>query len=186
MFLKRITYIKRMKGFEKSPPRKPFNKIDWSWLGAFLGIYIISILNDLIGMDRKTGFFLVGSFGASAVLIYAAPQLELSQPRNFLGGQIFSAFVGITVYKYLPFDLSILSAISVSIAIVVMHFTRTMRHPEGATALIVVIGSSQIHELSYWFVVSPVLLGTLVMLIIALIVNNLSKNSKRHYPRYWM
>lgn len=179
-------YIQRMKGFEKSPPRKPFSKIVWSWLGAFLGIYIVSILNTLTGIDSISNFFLVGSFGASAVLIYAAPQLDFSQPRNFLGGQVLSALVGITVYKYLPFDLSVLSALSVSIAIVVMHFTRTMHPPGGATALICVIGSSEVHELSYLFVFSPIFLGTLIMLLIALIVNNLSKNPKRHYPRYWI
>lgn len=186
MFPRIVSYLRRMKGLEKSPPRKPFTKIAWSWLGAFLGIYTIAILNELLGLDKETGFFLVGSFGASAVLIYAAPQLDFSQPRNLIGGQVLSALVGITVYRYLPFDISVLSALAVSIAVIVMHFTRTVHPPGGATALISVIGSSQVHELSYWFVLFPVLLGTLVMLAIALVVNNLSKNPKRHYPRYWI
>lgn len=181
-----LSYAKRMRGSEKSPPRKPFSKIFWSWLGAFLGIYTISVLNTLIGMDTADSFFLVGSFGASAVLIYGAPQMDFSQPRNFLGGQVLSALVGVSVYRYLPFDLSVLSALAVSISIVVMHFTRTMHPPGGATALIAVIGTSQVHELSYRLVLSPILLGACVMLLIGLIVNNLSKNPKRHYPRYWL
>lgn len=181
-----ITYIKKMKGFEKAPPRKDFSKIAWSWLGAFMGIYAISMLNKWMSTNTIDGLFLVGSFGASAVLIYAAPQLDFSQPRNFIGGHILSALVGVIVYKYLSFDISILSAIAVSVSVVVMHYTRTIHPPGGATSLIAVIGSSQIHELGYMFIISPILLSTFVMLIIALVINNLSKNPKRHYPRYWL
>ena len=185
MFEKFMIYMKRMSGFEKSPPRKPFSKIFWSWLGAFLGIYIISNLNDSIHFNVVDKIFLIGSFGASAVLIYGAPQVEFSQPKNVLGGHILSALVGVTVFKFLSFDLSVLSAIAVSMAIVVMHFTGTLHPPGGATSLIAVIGSSQIHEMGYTFVFLPVALDAFVMLLVALIVNNLSKNSKRHYPRYW-
>ncbi len=175
-----------MRGSEKRPPRKPFSKIAWSWLGAFLGIYLVSALNELIHINYMDSSFLVASFGASAVLIYGAPEAVFSQPRNLLGGHILSALVGITVYKYLPYDLSVLSAVAVSISIVVMHFTCTVHPPGGATALIAVIGSSQIHELGYMFVLIPITLSTVIMLFIALIINNLSKNTKRHYPRYWL
>ncbi len=129
--------------------------------------------------------FLVGSFGASAVLIYGVPQSELSQPRNLIGGHILSACIGITVYKYIPLEISLLSALAVSLSIVLMHFTRTLHPPGGATALIAVIGSSQIHELGYQFVMTPIATGAFILLIIALAVNNMSKNPKRHYPRYW-
>ncbi|MFC2073920.1 HPP family protein [Campylobacterota bacterium] len=179
------TYIKRMRGRESSPPRKPFSKIVWSWLGAFLGIYIIAIFNTLMGADMVKNFFLVGSFGASAVLLYGAPQLDFSQPRNLLGGHLLSALIGITVYRYFPFELPVLSALAVSMAIVAMHLTRTMHPPGGATALIAVIGGPQVYEMSYMLVISPVLLGACLMLIIAVVVNNLSSNPKRHYPRYW-
>jgi CBS domain-containing membrane protein len=179
-------YVGRMKGCEHSPARKPFSKIAWSWLGAFLGIYAIAALNTLTGIDKADGFFLVGSFGASAVLLYGAPQLEFSQPRNLLGGHLLSALVGISIYTYLSFDLALLSAIAVSFSILLMHLTRTMHPPGGATALIAVIGSEQVHGLGYILAISPILLGAFVMLLVALIVNNLSKNPKRHYPRYWL
>ncbi len=171
-----------MSGKEKAPPRKPFSKIAWSGLGGFLGIYCITILNWFTQTDI---LFLIGSFGASAVLVYGAPQLEFSQPRNLLGGHFLSALVGITVYRYLPFDASLLSALAVSLSIVVMHLTRTMHPPGGATALIAVIGSEQVHALGYMLMFSPVLAGAMIMLIVALFVNNLSANPKRHYPRYW-
>ena len=59
--------------------------------------------------------------------------------------------------------------------------------PEAAraTALIAVIGSEPIKSLGYWYVLSPVLTGAVILLLMALIVNNLSSNPRRHYPVYW-
>ncbi len=179
------TLLQRMKGGESRPPRKPLSKIAWSWLGAFVGIYLVSILNQLLFTDMSNHLFLVGSFGASAVLIYAVPQSDLSQPRNLIGGHIISALIGVSLYKFLQLDVAILAALAVSISIVVMHFTLTLHPPGGATALIAVIGSKEVHELGYMFVIYPIASGALILLFVALVVNNLSGNSKRHYPRYW-
>ncbi|MCP3669075.1 MAG: HPP family protein, partial [Gammaproteobacteria bacterium] len=133
------SFFNKMKSDTVCPPRKPFSKIAWSWLGAFIGIYLVSILSQLTHTDPLDSLFLVGSFGASAVLLYGAPQAEFSQPRNLLGGHIMSAIVGVTIYKYLPLDVALLGALAVSISIVAMHFTRTLHPPGGATALIAVI-----------------------------------------------
>ncbi|MFT5659527.1 MAG: CBS-domain-containing membrane protein [Sulfurimonas sp.] len=66
-----------------------------------------------------------------------------------------------------------------------MHVSKTMHPPGGATALIAVIGSQEIHELGYMLLIAPILSGSIIMLMIGLVVNNLSSNPKRHYPRYW-
>jgi len=65
-----------------------------------------------------------------------------------------------------------------------MHATKTLHPPGGATALIAVIGSNKIHALGFLYAVVPVGLGAVVMLIVALIVNNIPKN--RSYPEYWL
>jgi CBS domain-containing membrane protein len=174
-----------MRGLEAPPSRTRLSHVIWSGIGSFLGIYLISVLNQYMFVNAVDTIFLVGSFGASAVLIYGVPQSELSQPRNLIGGHILSACIGITVYKYVPLEISLLSALAVSLSIVLMHFTRTLHPPGGATALIAVIGSSQIHELGYQFVMTPIATGAFILLIIALAVNNMSRNPKRHYPRYW-
>lgn len=179
-------YLKKMRGGEKSPPRKPLSKIGWSWLGAFVGIYSISLLSKYIHFTDYDQLFLVGSFGASAVLIYGAPQVEYAQPRNLVGGHLISAFIGISVYKFIPFDIAMTSALAVSLSIVVMHLTKTIHPPGGATALIAVIGSDQIHNLGYLYVLSPIGTGVLIMLLVALVVNNISSNPKRHYPVFWI
>lgn len=122
------TYFEKMKGGQQSPPRKSFSKIMWSWLGAFIGIYLVSVMSKLTHVDLLNSLFLVGSFGASAVLIYGAPQADFSQPRNFLGGHIISALIGVSIYKYVFLDVTLLGALAVSLSIVAMHFTRTLNH----------------------------------------------------------
>ncbi len=179
-------FFKKMQGGGVSPARKPFTKILWSWLGAFLGIYLIAILSKLSQVNVLNSLFLVGSFGASAVLLYGAPEADFSQPRNFLGGHIISALIGVSFFKFLPFDVALLGALAVSLSIVAMHFTRTLHPPGGATALIAVIGSSEVHNMGYMFIVTPIATGAVILLLIALIVNNLSKNPNRHYPKYWL
>mgnify|MGYP002713044552 CR=1 FL=1 len=178
-------YLKKMKGGNPRSKRKPFSKIAWSWLGAFIGIYVIATVNHMMNTDCRDSLFLLGSFGASSVLIYAAPQAEFSQPRNFLGGHFISTIVGVSVYKYLSFDLATLSALAVSLSVVAMHLTNTVHPPGGATALVAIVGSPQTHELGYTFALSPVLLDSCILFIIGLLINNLSKNPKRNYPRYW-
>lgn len=179
------SYFKKMIGAGKRPLKKPHHKIIWSWLGAFSAIYLVSILHTYLDINTINSSFLVASFGASAVLVYGVPQSELSQPRNLVGGHLISAFVGISVYKYLPLDVSILSALAVSVSIVVMHYTSTLHPPGGATALIAVIGGDSIHSLGYEYVIAPIGIGSLILLVVALLVNNLSSNPKRHYPNYW-
>ena len=61
--------------------------------------------------------------------------------------------------------------------------TNTVHPPGGATALIAVIGGEQIHQLGFWYVLAPAGLGALVLLMVALLVNNLSKDQR--YPEYW-
>lgn len=178
-------YLARMRSKESAPKRDSYTKILWSWLGAFSGIYFIIIISQWLHQGSAFNLYLIGSFGASAILVYGAPLAEYSQPRNLIGGHIICALIGITVHKYIPLDVAINGALAVSFSVVAMQITRTMHPPGGATALIGGIGSSQIHDLGYMFIIMPVMLSVFLLLIIALIINNLSANPERHYPLYW-
>ena len=177
-----MRYFQKMKGSATSPPRVSLAEIFWSWLGAFLGIGAVSYIhfNMLEGLD---GVMLIGSFGASAVLVYGAVKSPLAQPRNLLGGHLLSAVIGVTCYKLFPDQLWLASSLSVATAIAVMHATKTLHPPGGATALIAVIGSEKIHSLGYLYAVLPVGAGALIMLVIALLVNNIP--NRRSYPEFW-
>ena len=75
-------------------------------------------------------------------------------------------------------------AVAVATAIAVMHLTKTLHPPGGATALIAVIGSDEIHNLGYLYALVPAGLGALIMLVVALLINNIPKN--RRYPDFWI
>jgi hypothetical protein len=52
------------------------------------------------------------------------------------------------------------------------------------TALIAVIGSQKIHNLGYFYALIPGAVGPVIMLAVALLVNNIPKN--RRYPEFWL
>lgn len=154
--------------------------IMWSWIGSFVGIMIISNMHNLLHILSNGDFSLmVGSFGATAVLAYGAVDSPLAQPRNIIGGHVLSAIVGVTMYKLFGTSIWFASALAVSTAIAVMQITRTLHPPGGATALIAVIGGSQIHNLGYLYSIVPVGIGASIMVLIAIVINN---RSGRKYP----
>lgn len=151
----------------------------WAFLGAFVGMGVISWLQ-YRAFPEQDYVFLIGSFGASCVLVYGVIQSPLAQPRNLIGGHVVSAIVGVTFQQLLP-DMVWLSApLAVAASVVLMQVTKTLHPPGGATALIAVTGSPQIKELGYMYVLNPVLSGVLILFIAALIFNNITKN--RQYP----
>ena len=165
-----------------SPPRVSNTEIAWSWIGAFLGIAAASWVNHLFfeGTDLS---MMIGSYGASAVLVYGAVRSPLAQPRNLVGGHIVSAIVGVICWKLLHPYPWLAEAMAVATAIALMHATRTLHPPGGATALIAVIGSAKIHEMGFLYVLIPATIGPLILLVVAILVNNIS--ASRRYPEIW-
>lgn len=151
----------------------------WTFIGAFVGIASIGLLQER-GLQLTDAVFLIGSFGASAVLVFGATNSPLAQPRNLVFGHLISATIGVTLCKLVPDMVWLSSALAVSLSIVAMQITRTMHPPGGASALIANIGSEQIKTLGYGYVLYPVMSGVLVLLLVALVVNNLPRD--RNYP----
>lgn len=178
-----MSYLKKMRGITRSPPRVGISEIFWSWIGAFMGISAVAYINFNV-LEGTDMVMVIGSFGASAVLIYGAIKSPLAQPRNLIGGHILSAIVGVTSYQMLHGQMWLAASVAVATAIALMHATKTLHPPGGATALIAVIGSHKIHALGYLYVLVPVGAGATIMLLVALFVNNIPKNRK--YPEFWL
>jgi CBS-domain-containing membrane protein len=176
-------YFNKMRGTTKSPPPVNLTEIFWSWIGAFLGIATVALISYKV-LEGKGLTMIIGSFGASAVLIYGAIKSPLAQPRNLLGGHVFSAIIGVTSYQLLHSHIWLASAVAVATAIAFMHATKTLHPPGGATALIAVIGGESVHRLGYLYAIIPTAVGASIMLIVALIVNNIPKS--RRYPEFWL
>lgn len=163
------THVKRVK----------LTELLYSGTFSFIGIALLGIVH----MVDPLHIFTIGSFGASAVLLYGAPRSPLSQPLNLIGGHVISALIGVTIYHLVPDPIWLSAALSVSLAITAMHLTKTLHPPGGATALIAIIGGNKIHTLGFSYVITPVLTGAMLMFIVAWIANNSVKG--RRYPLYW-
>ncbi len=180
-----------------APPRVSLAEVFWSGLGGVLGVMAVGVCAlAFTGLDRV---LIIGSIGASSVLVFGAIRSPLAQPRNLIGGHVLSALIGVTIHMLLvhetgdpgalpssiqPFIVSVLApALAVGLAIAAMHATRTLHPPGGATALVAVIGSQQIHAMGYWFVLFPGAIAPLILLLVALIFNNLVPS--RAYPEFW-
>ena len=60
-------------------------KVWRAWLGSYCSLLLVAALDRFVAGDYGVPM-LIGSFGASAVLLFAAPESPLSRPRNLLGG----------------------------------------------------------------------------------------------------
>ena len=178
-----MKYFSKMRGVAQSPPRVAVAEVVWSWIGAFVGIAAVSWLHGRL-VDSSAQIYLIASFGASAVLLYGAPRSPLAQPRNALGGHVLSALVGVCAQQSLGAVPWLAAAVAVATAIGLMHLTKTLHPPGGATALGAVIGGASVHRLGYGYALVPVGLGAVILVLIALAVNNIPKS--RRYPEFWL
>jgi CBS-domain-containing membrane protein len=176
-------YFTKMKGGAKSPPGVNTHELFWSWTGAALGIGLCAYLSSRYFEPRDLSL-LIGSFGASAVLAYGAIKSPLAQPRNLVGGHVISGLIGVASYQIFGGTVWLAAAMAVSVAIVAMLATKTLHPPGGATALIAVIGGAKVHNLGFLYAFCPAGAGAVILLVVALLVNNLSRNRK--YPEYWL
>lgn len=168
-----------------------------SFLGAFGGITLIETV--MIKSDLLEGYgvpLILGSFGASAVLIHGALESPLSQPRNFILGHMISALISVVLTLLFNFRDEVTNvdsipggfyhlrwinaSLAMSLSLLIMQMTGTLHPPGGATALLGVI-SPNIVELRFKYLL-VVLVSVLLMLGWALIINNIGR---RRYPMYW-
>ncbi|NCC05711.1 MAG: HPP family protein [Proteobacteria bacterium] len=177
-----MDYFKKMRGTTQSPPRVAAMEVLWSWVGAVIGIALVGLIHAKM-VDQTGQALLIGSFGATAVLVYGAIRSPLAQPRNVLGGHVLSAIIGVCAQQVLGETPWLAAAVAVATAIAAMHLTKTLHPPGGATALIAVIGGDSVHSLGYMYALVPAGLGAVVLLLVALVVNNIPKG--RRYPEFW-
>jgi CBS-domain-containing membrane protein len=163
------------------PYPEPWQNFVSCWFACFCGIAILAYLTYNIHQVP----LILGSFGASSVLYFAAPNSPLAQPRNALLGQFLSAFIGFTIRNIItaPELRWLAAALAVSTATTLMIACRILHPPGGATALI----AASLEELPIWsgyfFVLCPVLVGNSILFLLALLLNNLGRY--RHYPDLW-
>jgi CBS-domain-containing membrane protein len=162
----------------KAPLKHQSNPISWKYafwslLSGTVSIWIIQWVTELTGYP-----LLIGSFGATSVLLFGAPESPLTQPRNLIGGHLISAFIAVVLVAIFGSNFYIIG-MSVGLSIFFMYITKTLHPPGGATALIGVMGNC-----TPMFILVPVMIGVVILLIISLITNNFVNH--RQYPKHWL
>lgn len=164
------------------PPLPPASHMAWSWFGSFVGVGVLSAVDYFLVLEETDLIFITGSFGAQAVLLFAAIATPLAQPWNAVFGSGLSGLIGVACYKALGSIPVLASASAVSCAIVAMLLTRSLHPPAGATALIAVLGSERIHHMGWLYVLFPCVLGSVVNVALAVLMSRAEGSEVRKYP----
>ncbi len=159
------------KPYEKIPDRLPAKSIAIAWLGAVLATsafaYASVSLNKLL---------ILGSFGASCLLVFAYSKSPFAQPRNVIGGHFVATLTGLVFFNLFGFTWWSM-ALAVGTGIAMMLLLKIPHPPAGSNPVIVMLGA-----VDWDFLWTPTLFGSLILIGVALIYNNLGD---RRYPTYW-
>ena len=146
-----------------------------SILASFFSILTIGILTFLT-YKTDFGVFLLASFGSSMVLLYGYPESPFAQPKNVFFGHLITALVGLSFLNFVPLPLYLIIPIAVGFGVGLMILLNVTHPPAGGNPIIVIIGS-----VSYDYLLSPVITGSIIIIISALIINRFIL--KKSYPK---
>jgi CBS-domain-containing membrane protein len=163
----------RIRGTTGSRPAFPTaGAITWAGVGGFLGILTLALVGARLDLT-----LLLGSFGASCVLLFGYPEVPFAQPANVVLGHFISAAVGLFFLHVCgPHAWSL--GLAVGVAIVAMMATRTVHPPAGSNPVIVFLSHP-----GWGFLLFPVLAGAVPLTLVALLFHAVVR--KRRYPVYW-
>lgn len=144
----------------------------------------------------------LGSFGASVVLLYCAPKVPFSQPYNVVCGHLIGAGCGTLSNIYLsshPASLAMVSAltgvecitanhilaapVAVSLACMGMSMTKSIHPPAGGTTLACAIGSPLLTTMGLE-IMTPTLVGSTGLVAGAVVLHRIVHGSG-FYPQRW-
>ena len=154
------------------PPRAPSKAVALAFVGGFLAIAVIALLAQSLHVA-----LVLGSFGASCVLVFGYPDVPFSQPRNVIVGHVLSTVIGLAFVHFCgPHWWSV--ALAVGSAIAAMMITRTVHPPAGSNPVIVFL-----MQPAWDFALFPTLSGAVILVLVALFYHNLTRESR--WPKYW-
>ena len=141
------------------------------------GIFSICTIGVLTVLTYKTelGIFIIASFGSSMVLLFGYPESPFAQPKNVFFGHLLTALVGMFFLYFIPLPLFIIIPLAVGFGVGLMILFNVTHPPAGGNPIIVIIGSVSID-----YLLSPVISGSIIIIIFAIVLNRLIL--KKKYP----
>ncbi len=144
-----------------------------------IGIFASLIIGFLafLSFETSTGFWLMFSFGSTTLIVLIFYESEFSQPRNIFFGHLLGIFIGVIFNIY--FGMSFITlGLAVGLTITLMIYFKVIHPPAAANPLIALFS-----DVSFEYIISPVITGTIVIIILSYIVNKIIL--KRNFPKKW-
>jgi CBS-domain-containing membrane protein len=141
-------------------------------LGAVIAVSALSYL-----ATATQALLLLGSFGASTLLLFALPEAPLSQPRAVIGGHLLASLIALGCLAVCgPQWWAVGTA--TGLAVGGMMLTRTVHPPAGSNAIIIFLAKP-----SWSLLLFSTLSGTVLLVALAFFYH---RATRRHrYPIYW-
>lgn len=130
-------------------------------VGALIGLSFIGV----IAQSAQT-MMLIAPFGATAVLLFSAPNSPFSKPLNVFGGYFVSTVVGAIVLTYTSAQW-LPVAIGLGLVIMLMHGFHIIHPPAGANFLIVTQGHLPLA------ILEPLIIGLITLVIVGMSVQRI-------------
>ena len=171
------SYLEKFRG-TKILSGLPYPKWHIPLISGLGGAIAIALLQ-LVTNDLSIIACFIVPFGATCVLVFAAPAAPFSQPRNVIGGHIISALCGVLAYIICGEACWWSLALGNGLAIALMAATKTIHPPAGATVFL----PSLIGMANFSWAFIPVGLGAALIVLVGVLYNNIYKD--RTYPAFW-
>ena len=143
-------------------------------IAGFFSAFTIGVLT-VLTYKSTLGYFIAGSFGSSMVLLFGFPESPFAQPKNVFFGHLVTAIVGLLFLHFVPLPIFLTIPLAVGFGVGLMILFNVTHPPAGGNPIIVIIGS-----VSFDYLLSPVISGSVIIIIFAIIVNKFIL--KKSYP----
>lgn len=158
-------------GFAMSPEFTK-SQIALATAGAMIAVSALSLVADV-----TRALMVMGSFGASTLLLFALPDAALAQPRAVVGGHLIASLIALGCLSLFGQTWWAVG-LATGLAVGGMMWTRTVHPPAGSNAIIVFLAKP-----GWGLLLFSTLAGTLLLIAIAMAYH---RTTRRHrYPRYW-
>ena len=139
-----------------APRRARIASILLAGLGAFVALATIGALAAVTG-----NAWVIGSFGASCVLLFGFPDVPFSRTKNVIGGHLLSSAVGLLFLHVLGPGWWAMAAAGACVAMLMMA-TDTVHPPAGSNPVIIFMAQP-----GWDFLVLPTLAGACVLVLVS-------------------
>jgi CBS-domain-containing membrane protein len=164
--------IEPWRGGGAAPACAPVGRILRAGAGGAVALALVGLLAHASSLP-----LVLGSFGATCVLVFGFPESPFSQPRSVIAGHVLSTAIGLLVLHSIgdgPWCLALAGGLSIAamMALGVVH------PPAGSNPVIVFVTQAP-----WSFLYAPTLLGATVVVAWALLWHRATLRSR--YPTFW-